>query len=137
MKKPSRLTISNYRKFMAQKAREDASGLGNAFGPRAGFRYPDKALRAKILERDGYRCRYCRVLVTDKTANMDHVVAWPWGLTVELNLVTACRPCNQAKGRSYVIPVALKGSPYYRLRRRRRRVPRSEPSVSGSVGVDT
>ncbi len=85
-------------------ATQNYGGLGNATGPRAGFRFPDKALRLAILERDHYRCRYCGVKVTDEIANIDHVVAWPWGLTVPRNLVTACRPCNQAKGTAYVIP---------------------------------
>lgn len=103
----SRMCRNLHTAYLRREARRDQTGLANAHGPRAGFRFPDKALRQFVLDRDGYRCRYCGVQVTDKTANIDHVVAWPWGLTVPLNLVTACRPCNQAKGSSYVIPRPL------------------------------
>jgi 5-methylcytosine-specific restriction endonuclease McrA len=85
-------------------------------GRQAGRRFALKTLRAEILERDHYRCRYCWVTLTDKTANIDHVVAWPEGLTVRLNLVSCCQVCNHAKGsRWYVVPHALPGDPCYQL----------------------
>ena len=93
-----------------------ATGLENATGPNAGNRYAPLELRKSILHRDGYTCRYCGASVTDENANIDHVVAWPQGMTVRLNLVTACRPCNQAKGGVYVIPTPLPGERYFRLR---------------------
>src|SRR3972149_615146 len=62
-----------------------------------GRRYAPSWLRAEILARDGFRCRYCRREVTNGKANIDHVVPWPWRLTERTNLVTACRPCNQTK----------------------------------------
>ena len=102
MSRYQKAALARYRE---REAKRDRTGLGNADGPRAGNRYPDKALRTQILERDHYRCRYCGVQVTNEIANIDHVVAWPWGLTVTRNLVTACRPCNQAKGSRYVIPI--------------------------------
>ena len=86
-------------------------------GAAAGRRYAPYRLREEILRRDGYRCRYCRVKVTNETANIDHVVAWPEGMTVKLNLVTSCSACNLEKGRMYVIPRALKGSPFFWLRK--------------------
>ena len=57
-------------------------------------------LRKQVLVRDGFRCRYCRRPVTDKTANMDHVKPWPFGMTEIDNLVACCRDCNRRKGRS-------------------------------------
>lgn len=73
-------------------------------GAAAGRRFAPTWLRKMILERDGYRCRYCGVAVTDATANMDHVIPWPEGMTEESNLVTSCRPCNQSKGSQRVKP---------------------------------
>lgn len=52
-------------------------------------------LRLAVLTRDGNRCRYCGVELTDKEAQIDH---WePDGHTVLANLVTACRACNIRK----------------------------------------
>lgn len=61
-------------------------------------RYAPERIRHKVLDRDGYRCRYCGVEVTDKTANIDHVVPYHLGgVTTPENLVTACQDCNKAK----------------------------------------
>ena len=62
-------------------------------------RYAHRELRLEILIRDGYRCRYCGVSVSDATANMDHVRPWKKGGKTKMqNLVAACRSCNKAKG---------------------------------------
>jgi len=63
----------------------------------AGLRYAPGWLRRYLLERDRYRCHYCKAPVTDATANMDHVKPWPMGLTTPDNLVVACKICNYAK----------------------------------------
>jgi 5-methylcytosine-specific restriction endonuclease McrA len=68
-------------------------------GAAAGRRYAPGYLRAYILERDGFKCVYCKSPLTNETANIDHKKAWPWGLTVPENLVACCRICNAAKGR--------------------------------------
>lgn len=65
-----------------------------------GRRYAPRWLREMILARDGFRCRYCKRAVANENANVDHLKPWPWGMTERDNLVTSCRPCNQAKGRS-------------------------------------
>lgn len=66
---------------------------GFAPGPNMGVR--DKALRAQVLETDGYECVYCGV--TDKLA-IDHIVPHACGgQTVFENLVTACRSCNSRR----------------------------------------
>jgi 5-methylcytosine-specific restriction endonuclease McrA len=58
-----------------------------------------------ILERDGYRCRYCGL---DGMADFDSSLAMTVDFVVPrarqgkksaANLVTACRPCNLIKGR--------------------------------------
>ena len=56
-------------------------------------------LRAQVLERDGYRCRYCGDPEYPREWLVaDHVVPAPGGETSLDNLVTACRPCNKSKG---------------------------------------
>jgi len=53
-------------------------------------------LRTAVMERDGHRCVYCN---TAGDLDVDHVVpASRGGPTVEGNLVTSCRRCNNLKG---------------------------------------
>lgn len=73
-------------------SKDEANAIGRRFAP--------NWLRLVVLERDKYRCRYCHKVVTVKTANIDHVKPWPYGMTEINNLVTACRDCNRNKGRS-------------------------------------
>ena len=65
----------------------------------AGRRYAPAFLRAFILDRDNYQCAYCHGPITDATANIDHKIPWPLGLTTPENLVASCKVCNAAKGR--------------------------------------
>jgi hypothetical protein len=59
--------------------------------------------RAKIYERDGYTCHYCRKQLTQFTVTLDHIVAVvKGGDNSEANLVTACLPCNSRKNRKSV-----------------------------------
>jgi len=52
-------------------------------------------LRGAVLERDGWTCAYCG----RETAEVDHVAPRArGGPTIAINLVAACRPCNEAKG---------------------------------------
>ena len=61
-------------------------------------RYATHKQRKAILQRDGYKCRYCQVKVTLQTCNIDHVKPWKYGgKTVAKNLVTCCQPCNKLK----------------------------------------
>lgn len=55
-----------------------------------------KEIRQQVLERDGYRCRYCGK--RSERFHMDHVYPVSKGgeTTVE-NLVTACPSCNISK----------------------------------------
>jgi 5-methylcytosine-specific restriction endonuclease McrA len=58
-------------------------------------------LRFGILQRDGFRCRYCgRTGSTpDVVLHVDHVVpVAAGGTTSEDNLLTACEECNLGKG---------------------------------------
>jgi hypothetical protein len=57
-----------------------------------------KTLRFAILQRDKFRCRYCRDTDPDVKLTVDHVVPKALGGTDEAsNLVTACQPCNAGK----------------------------------------
>ena len=65
--------------------------------------YEDPVLRAELMERDGWRCRYCGEVVTTDTATLDHLIPRSLGgpNTAE-NLATACLTCNSIKsGRTY------------------------------------
>lgn len=55
--------------------------------------------RTAILNRDGYRCRYCGVEVVDgQNAEIDHVIPLSRGGESTLdNLVTSCAACNRRK----------------------------------------
>lgn len=54
-------------------------------------------LRARVLKRDGYACRYC--YSTNGPFHMDHVYPFSkGGETSYANLVTACGRCNVKKG---------------------------------------
>ena len=56
--------------------------------------------RDSIKARDGYKCVYCG---SSENLTVDHVRPKSKGGTDTAdNLVTACRPCNQAKGSMHV-----------------------------------
>lgn len=58
-------------------------------------------LRTKILARDNYRCQMCGISLSDGPdvhLEVDHIVpVSQGGLSVENNLRTLCRECNQSK----------------------------------------
>lgn len=52
--------------------------------------------RLAIYFRDGFRCVYCRADAADGiTLTLDHIVR---GSNEPKNLLTACEPCNSARG---------------------------------------
>lgn len=56
--------------------------------------------RESIKARDGYRCVYCG---STEDLTIDHVKPRCFGgETNSSNCVTACRPCNQAKGSKHL-----------------------------------
>ena len=58
-----------------------------------------KKMRFMVLERDGFRCRYCGRSAPDVVLQVDHVQPRKHGGTNELDkLVTACTDCNIGKG---------------------------------------
>lgn len=57
-------------------------------------------LRYRILERDGFRCRYCGATPDDEGVKLevDHLTAYHTGGTEDPdNLITSCRECNRGK----------------------------------------
>lgn len=63
-----------------------------------GGRPASRRTRFKVLERDGYRCRYCGRTSQEVAIDVDHIVPVREGGTDELsNLVSACVDCNMGK----------------------------------------
>lgn len=57
-----------------------------------------KRVRYAVLERDGYRCRYCGAEAADAKLHVDHRMPVARGGTNDFaNLVTACADCNLGK----------------------------------------
>jgi len=79
--------------FRAGKAEED-DPLGDGFSGRGAL-----TRRFLILERDGFKCRYCgRGAAEGVVLHVDHVVPRAkGGLSLAENLVTACYECNEGK----------------------------------------
>ena len=56
-------------------------------------------LRRMVIERDGLRCVYCDVDLTNAEVHMDHVIPESkGGPTTFDNLQVTCRKCNIEKG---------------------------------------
>ena len=50
-----------------------------------------------VFRRDGYKCRYCGNNHVPLT--IDHIVLWEnGGPTIEQNLITSCKKCNNTRG---------------------------------------
>ena len=59
---------------------------------------PSKTKRERVFERSYGQCHYCGCHLTMETMTLDHVIPRSKGGTSDiLNLVAACKPCNQAK----------------------------------------
>lgn len=62
-------------------------------------------LKTFLLERDNYRCKYCKCRLNLDTISIDHYFPkWYWGddadrLNRHSNLVASCRRCNYIKGK--------------------------------------
>jgi hypothetical protein len=63
------------------------------------------SLRFDILNRDGFRCRYCGRNAPETELEVDHVHARSKGGSDGAdNLVTTCRDCNRGKSDKPVVP---------------------------------
>lgn len=67
------------------------------------------SLRFQVLTRDGFRCRYCGAVASDRKLVIDHIVPRSKGGGSNLlNYVTACEKCNAGK-RDVLLVSDLKG----------------------------
>jgi len=69
-----------------------------------GYEKISKTLRAKILSRDGRRCRMCGKTVDADAIRLhvDHKIPQEWGgITIEENLWALCSVCNEGKRNYY------------------------------------
>ena len=65
---------------------------------REGGKVVSRGMRFKVLERDGFACRYCGGKAPDVVLDVDHLVPVREGGTDDLNnLVAACVDCNSGK----------------------------------------
>ena len=56
--------------------------------------------RFLVLQRDGFRCRYCGAAPNFAHLHVDHAISMRDGGSDEMdNLVTSCRECNLGKGK--------------------------------------
>lgn len=56
--------------------------------------------KVRVWERDFYVCRYCCKECSLEEVSVDHIIPRISGGTDNMdNLATACKKCNQAKGR--------------------------------------
>jgi hypothetical protein len=59
----------------------------------------DASRRERVFRRDAYRCAYCGEIFEPRLLTVDHVEPrMRGGDHSDGNLVTACQPCNAAKG---------------------------------------
>lgn len=66
---------------------------------------PSAAVRIRVMKRDRFACTYCGVPGTDAELEIDHIVAVANGGSHHIsNLTTACRACNQMKGKRAMTP---------------------------------
>ena len=87
-----------------RRHRKDPAARTDSDGPTGGRRTRRAPIRARmrfdILQRDGFRCRYCGRpgSAPGVVLHVDHVIPFvAGGSTSEDNLVTACEECNLGK----------------------------------------
>lgn len=80
----------------------ESSLFKGAVSRRRTARDPNAALRWRVANRDGFRCRHCGKSPATKPGvvlHIDHVIPWSkGGETVLENLQTLCAECNIGKG---------------------------------------
>jgi hypothetical protein len=81
---------------------KDFQPLDKSHGRRRTSRDPNSALRWRVANRDGFRCRHCGkspAINAGVTLHIDHIIPWSkGGETVLENLQTLCSECNIGKG---------------------------------------
>lgn len=65
-----------------------------------------RSLRFVVLNRDGFRCRYCGDEPSHKKLEVDHIVPRSkGGSDIIENLVTACFDCNRGKSNKEIVAI--------------------------------
>jgi 5-methylcytosine-specific restriction endonuclease McrA len=65
--------------------------------------YVEKFRRSEIFKRDGGRCQYCGVVVTEHAWDLDHIIPLSRGGNhSRSNVVVACVPCNRRKHNKFL-----------------------------------
>jgi hypothetical protein len=58
------------------------------------------SVRWDVMQRDGFKCRYCGRGCPDVELTIDHIISvHDGGVDDFFNLITACKECNAGKGR--------------------------------------
>jgi len=100
-----------------RKGSPKSKALAHEERERLARRYAGPVTRAKLLRLHGYRCSYCGRRVTNKTANIDHIVPWKRGGTTRMsNLIPSCWNCNKLKGNMSLVDFAFGFGSFYDAR---------------------
>jgi len=98
------MDLQDWKKFIRQTdlleteilAKDDDNKIIKAVF-RKSQRQIDSRIQWKVFQRDNYRCRYCGK--TGIPLTVDHLILWEeGGMTIEDNLLTACKKCNKTRG---------------------------------------
>jgi len=92
-------TLEEWQKIIRQSDLKEIEGMdkGQKIILRKSTRQIETKIMWEVFRRDEYHCRYCGA--NDRPLTVDHVVLWEeMGPSIPLNLITACKKCNNARG---------------------------------------